>query len=245
MQARVDLRRGDCLELMPLIPSESVDMILCDLPFGTTHNSWDRPLDKARLWAEYRRIIKDTGAIVLFGSGAFSASLIVSAGSLYRYSLVWAKTAPVGFLNAKRMPLRAHEDIIVCYKHLPTYNPQMSHGHTRKISTAEHKRNSKKTSDYGSHEVRTYDSTDRYPTSILTFKTDKQKSALHPTQKPVALLEYLIRTYTNEGETVLDNCMGSGSTGIACINSNRNFIGIELSEEYFQIAQNRIMSYIT
>lgn len=138
------------------------------------------------------------------------------------------------------MPLRAHEDIVVFYKSLPIYNPQKTKGHERKVSKAEHKTNSKKTDDYGEHGLTTYDSTERYPTSVLTFSTDKQREALHPTQKPVALLEYLIKTYTNEGMTVLDNCMGSGSTGVACKNLNRNFIGIELDPTYFQIAKDRI-----
>ena len=237
----VRLQNGDCLELMKAIPAGSVDMILCDLPYGTTRNSWDIHIDNGELWIQYRRIIKDNGAIVLFASGAFGASLIVTAGRLYRYSLVWVKTTPTGFLNAKRMPLRAHEEIIVCYKHPPVYHPQMTHGHVRKVSTAEHKRNSKMSSDYGRYKAQTYDSTDRYPTSVLRFSTDKQKSALHPTQKPVALLEYLIRTYTDEGDTVLDNCMGSGSTGVAAMNCGRNFIGMELDETIFELAKRRMI----
>ena len=147
---------------------------------------------------------------------------------------------PTGFLNAKRMPMRAHEDIIVCYKHLPAYHPQMRHGLVRKVSTAEHKRNSRETDVYGKYKKYSYDSTDRYPTSVLTFKSDKQKCALVPTQKPVALLEYLIRTYTDEGETVLDSCMGSGSTGVACVKTGRSFIGIELDYEVFSKAKTRI-----
>ena len=138
------------------------------------------------------------------------------------------------------MPLRAHEDIIVCYKHLPVFHPQITHGHRRKTSTIEHKQNCRKTTNYGPHSLRSYDSTDRYPLSILTFKSDKQKSALHPTQKPVQLLEWLIRSYTDPCAVVLDNCMGSGSTGIACINTGRNFIGIELDEGYYDVAKARI-----
>lgn len=238
-----DLRCGDCMELMPSLPDGSIDMILCDLPFGVTRSRWDRPIDPSRLWKEYARIIRENGAIVLFGQGAFTADLIRTAGKLYRYSLVWVKTSPTGWLNAKRMPLRAHEDIIVCYKRQPVYHPQMRHGQTRKVSTAQHKRNSRATEVYGAYERRSYDSTDRYPTSVLTFKTDKQRSAILPTQKPVALLEYLIETYTDAGDTVLDNCMGSGSTGIACLNTHRKFIGMELDEACFEKARERISGY--
>ena len=235
-----DLRWGDRLDLMTYMPDGSVDMILCDPPFGVTRSGWDKPIDAGELLGQYARVIKDNGAIVLFGAGAFTAQLILAAGNLYRYSLVWVKTQPTGFLNAKRMPMRAHEDIIVCYKHLPAYHPQMRHGLVRKVSTAEHKRNSRETDVYGKYKKYSYDSTDRYPTSVLTFKSDKQKCALVPTQKPVALLEYLIRTYTDEGETVLDSCMGSGSTGVACVKTGRSFIGIELDYEVFSKAKTRI-----
>lgn len=160
---------------------------------------------------------------------------------MWRYNLIWQKTTPTGFLNANRMPLRSHETICCFYKSLPTYHPQKTTtGHKRKVSTAEHKRNSVKTLDYNEHGLKTYDSTERYPTSVLTFATDKQKCALHPTQKPVALLEYLIKSFSNENDTVLDNCMGSGSTGVACFNTNRNFIGIELDKKYFNIAKERL-----
>ena len=142
---------------------------------------------------------------------------MLSNEKLHRYNLIWEKTSPTGHLNAKRMPLRSHEDLLVFYRKLPIYNPQKTTGHERKVSTAKHKRNSKKTTNYGEHKLTTYDSTERYPKSVLTFATDKQKSALHPTQKPVALLEYLIKTYTNEGDLVLDNCAGSGSVGGCCL----------------------------
>lgn len=235
------LYQGDCLEVMKQIQAKSINMILCDLPYGiTARNKWDVVIPFDKLWEQYNRIIKDNGAIVLFGSGMFTSSLMQSNQKMWRYNLIWHKTTPTGFLNANRMPLRAHEDIVVFYKSLPVYNPQKTTGHKRKVSKAEHKINSKKTEDYGEHGLTTYDSTERYPTSVLTFSTDKQKVALHPTQKPVALLEWLIKTYTNEGEIVLDNCMGSGPTGVACLNTNRNFIGIELDEGYFEIAQNRI-----
>ena len=239
--SNIELYQGDCLEVMKNIEDESVDLILCDLPYGiTARNKWDIVIPFNKLWKQYNRVIKNNGAIVLFGSGMFTSSLMQSNSKMWRYNLVWHKTAPTGFLNANRMPLRAHEDIVVFYKSLPIYNPQKTKGHERKVSKAEHKVNSKKTDDYGEHGLTTYDSTERYPTSVLTFSTDKQKAALHPTQKPVALLEWLIKTYTNEGEIVLDNCMGSGSTGVACVNTNRNFIGIELDEHYFNIAKERI-----
>lgn len=236
----IDLRKGDCLELMKNIPDGSVDMILCDLPYGTTDCKWDNVIPFEPLWEQYKRVINPNGAVVLFGSGMFTALLMCSNKKMWKYNLIWEKTTPTGFLNAKIMPLRTHEDICVFCVGKTKYNPQKTAGHKRKVSTAEHKRNCKETEDYGKHGLTTYDSTERYPRSVLKFKTDKQKCALHPTQKPVALLEYLIRTYTNEGETVLDNCMGSGSTGVACVKTGRKFIGIELDEKYFDIAKNRI-----
>lgn len=236
-----ELFNGDCLEIMKQLPDKSVDMILCDLPYGQTQrNKWDIVIPFEPLWEEYKRIIKDTGAIVLFANGMFTAELMFSNKTMWKYNLIWEKTQPTGFLNAKKMPLRNHEDICVFYNKLPTYNPQKSAGHARKISKVEHKLGCQNTSNYGKHGLTTYDSTERYPKSVWKFAKDSQKSALHPTQKPIALLEELIKTYTNEGETLLDNCMGSGSTGVACINTNRNFIGIELDENYFNIAKNRI-----
>jgi len=235
----IKLYQGDCLELMKDIPDGSVDMILCDLPYGATRNLWDREIDMCLLWQEYSRIIKECGAIVLFGQGMFTADLMKSNPKMWRYNLIWEKTHPTGFLNANRMPLRLHEDILIFYKKQPTYNPQKSNGHTPVHAYTKH------TSDgtnYGATKVGISGggSTERFPTSILRFKSDKQTEAYHPTQKPVALLEYLILTYTNEGETVLDNCMGSGSTGVACVNTERNFIGMELDQKYFEIAKRRI-----
>ncbi len=234
---------GDCFELMEDIPDKSVDMILCDLPYHMTRNDWDYEMPLFELWGKYDRIIKDNGAVLLFAGGIFTFRLIESSFEFdvdWRYNLIWKKTTPTGFLNANRQPLRIHEDICVFYKKQPTYNPQKTIGHKRKASTAKHKENCKKTTNYGEHKLTTYDSTERFPTSVLEFATDKQKGSFHPTQKPVALLEYLIKTYTNEGDVVLDNCMGSGSTGVACINTNRDFIGIELDEKYFNIAKQRI-----
>lgn len=231
---------GDCLEVMKLIDDATIDLILCDLPYGVTKNKWDSVIDLKKLWCEYERVIKTNGAIVLFGQGKFSATLMLSNAKLHRYNLIWEKTTPTGHLNAKRMPLRSHEDIMVFYKKLPTYNPQKTTGHERKVSTAKHKRNSKKTTNYGEHRLTTYDSTERYPKSVLTFATDKQKAALHPTQKPLALMEYLIATYSNEGETVLDNCAGSGTTGLAAKNLNRNYIMIENDETNYKICIKRV-----
>lgn len=239
--SNIQLYHGDCLEVMKKIPDRSVDMILCDLPYGVTaRNKWDSVIPFDKLWKQYERIIKDNGAIVLFGQGMFTADLMRSNQKLWRYNLIWQKTQPTGFLNANKMPLRNHEDICVFYKQLPTYNPQKTDGHKRKVSTAAHKKNCKKSTDYGEYEFASYDSTERFPVSVLTFAKDTQKSKYHATQKPVALLEWLIRTYSNEGDIVLDNCMGSGSTGVACKNTNRDFVGIEIEKGMFDIAENRI-----
>lgn len=224
---------------MKQIPANSIDMILCDLPYGATKNRWDTNISIDLLWQEYNRIIKESAAICLFGQGMFTAKLMISNQKMWRYNLIWHKTQPTGFLNANRMPLRCHEDICVFYKKLPTYNPQKTNGHVRKISTDEHKKNCKKTSNYGQFTFNSYDSTERFPISIITYSKDTQNRALHPTQKPVSLLEYLIKTYTNKDETVLDNCMGSGSTGVACVNTDRNFIGIELDHNYYDIAKKK------
>ena len=190
------------------------------------------------LYGGYKRVIKDNGAICLFGQGAFTANLIMSNISMYRYDLVWEKTKAGGFLNAKRIPLQAHENISIFYKKLPTYNPQMEQGkpYTKKAVTNGDGNNYGKFNRVGQVHI---NNGERFPRSVIKISNDNHKS-LHPTQKPVALLEYLIKTYTNENETVLDNCMGSGSTGVACKNLNRKFIGIELDENYFSIAKERI-----
>lgn len=233
---KIKLLHGDCLELMKDIPDKSIDMILCDLPYGTTACRWDEVIPFEPLWEQYERIIKDNGAIVLFGSQPFTTKLIASNLKNYKYQWYWKKNKPSNHLNAKRQPLRNIEDICVFYKRQPTYNPQMVKRDVAITGT-----------DYGTQTTygatkggytKTY--THKYPVNLLEFDRDTQ---LHPTQKPVALLEYLIKTYTNEGETVLDNCMGSGSTGVACINTNRNFIGIELDDKYFEIAKERIESH--
>jgi len=233
---------GDCLEVMKIFPDKSIDMILCDLPYGVTaRNKWDVIIPFEPLWKQYKRIIKSNGAIVLTSSEPFTSMLINSNLEMFRYDLIWEKSSPVGFLNANRMPLRSHENIVVFYSKLPLYNIQKTVGHARKVSTSAHGRNSKKTDNYGDYGRVSYDSTERYPTSILNFSTDKQKIALHPTQKPVALFEYLIKTYTNENDIVLDNCVGSGTTGIACQNLNRNFILIDKDPHWCDVSYQRLM----
>lgn len=233
------VHNGDCLDIMPHLPDNSIDIVLCDLPYACTKNTWDSPINLPKLWIQYNRIVKPNGAIILFGQNIFSAILMLSNVESHRYNLVWEKTTPTGHLNAKIMPMRIHEDILVFYKKLPTYNPQKTFGHKRKVSTSEHKRNSVKTSNYGAHGLTSYDSTERYPTSILKFSTDRQKSALHPTQKPLALCEYLIKTYSNENDIILDNCCGSGTTLEAAGNTNRRWIGIDKEKKYCKISIER------
>lgn len=243
----IELKQGDCLELMKDIPDGSVDMILCDLPYGTTQLEWDKCIPFEPLWEQYNRIIKQNGAIVLFSSQPFTTDLINSQRKLFRYEIIWEKTQKSGAYNANRMPLKAHDNICVFYKKIPVYNPIKTTIQKNDIGRKRiYKQNRFK--QYGKCAQGEYveDGT-RYPTDIIKFsnwngalfgKTDK--AVKHPTQKPVPLLEYLIKTYTNEGDTVLDNCMGSGSTGVACVNTSRNFIGIELDGGYFEIAKSRI-----
>ena len=234
----IELWQGDCLELMNDIPDKSVDCIITDLPYGTTQCKWDTIIPFEPLWKQYNRIIKDNGAIVLFGTEPFSSHLRLSNLKNYKYDWIWDKVKGTGFLNAKRQPMRNHELISVFYKKQCTYNPQKTYGHKMKKS---YRSKDLQTDVYGEMKNDyTYESTERYPRSIQVFSTDTQNSSLHPTQKPVALIEYLIKTYTNEGELVFDSCMGSGTTGVACINTNRRFIGIELDNNYFKIAKNRI-----
>ena len=237
------LLQGDCLELMKDIPDKSIDLILCDLPYGTTRNSWDEVIPFDKLWAQYNRIIKDNGAILLFAQGKFYVNLVNSNMKMFRYDLVWDKELVSGFLNAKRMPLRRHEQVAVFYKHLPTYNPQFTQGKPLHSKGTAYQTKELTNNNYGDFKATDDDragSTEKYPTSIIKFQKHHPSVCVHPTQKHIELLEYLIKTYTNEGDTVLDNCMGSGSTGVACVNTNRNFIGIELDNTYFEIAKERI-----
>jgi site-specific DNA-methyltransferase (adenine-specific) len=232
--------QGDCLEVMKDIPDKSVDMILCDLPYGTTKNKWDSIIPFKPLWEQYKRIIKDNGAIVLTSAQPFTTSLINSNREMFRYDLIFEKTLGSGFLNAKRMPMRYHEEVLLFYKKLPVYNPIMGEG-VRKKGINKSKDNG---SNYGKKTKFDYEYDDegtRYPKSIIKFSTgNRTKNQFHPTQKPVALFEYLIKTYTNEGDLVLDNCAGSGTTGVACKNTNRSYILIEKEPEYIEIINKRL-----
>jgi site-specific DNA-methyltransferase (adenine-specific) len=232
---------GDCLEIMPYIPDKSIDMILCDLPYGKTKLKWDSIIPLEPLWEQYERIIKDNGAIVLTARQPFTSMLITSNKKMFRQTWVWDKVIGVNFMNAKKMHTQGFEDICVFYRKLPTYNPQMEEGVPFKDSRKTKHRT--KTEALGSRAKYTPQDNigTRYPKGIIRFSARNNKP-LHPTQKPVELLEYLIKTYTNEGETVLDNCMGSGSTIVACKNTNRQYIGIEKEPKYFEIAKKRIES---
>lgn len=227
----------DCLTGMDRILDRSVDMILCDLPYGTTRNKWDSMIDLDKLWLQYNRIIKDNGAIVLTAQTPFDKVLGVSNLKNLRYEWIWHKTRATGHFNAKKMPMKEHENILVFYKKLPTYNPQLTYGEPYTVI-----RNTKGSSNYreDKEEIRTLNNGFRYPKTILTFKPDR---GLHPTQKPVDLFEYLIKTYTNDGEIVLDNCMGSGTTAIACLKTGRKFIGFENDKEYFKKSLKRIKNF--
>ena len=228
----------DCLEGMKRIPDKSVDMILADLPYGTTRNKWDSIIPLDLLWEQYDRIIKDNGAIVLTAQTPFDKVLGVSNLKHLKYEWIWQKDAGTGFLNAKKMPLKDHENILVFYKKPPTYNPQMRTGFKPYTTTKGHHG-----TNYGSDKgATTVSDGERYPLTTMKFPRDSNK--LHPTQKPVALFEYLIRTYTNENETVHDNVMGLGTTAIACINTNRNYIGFEMDTNYFNLANERIERHL-
>lgn len=223
------LFEGDCLEYMKEIPDGSVDMILCDLPYGMTQNKWDSyiPLDK--LWEQYNRIIKTNGAIVLTSNGVFTAKLILSQPNIYKYKWVWEKSKPTNFLNAKKQPLRKHEDVCVFYKKQPVYHPQMTKGEPYDKG----KRKNQQCGNYGDFEsVHVASDGERYPTDIIYVKTaESEGPVLHPTQKPIELGRYMVRTYTNPGDIVLDNTFGSGSFLVAALMEGRNFIGIEKNED--------------
>ena len=230
----------DCLEGMKMLPDKSIDMVLCDLPYGTTKNDYDKIIPFEPLWEQYERIIKDNGAIILFAQPPFDKRLACSNLKLFRYEWIWQKTKSTGFMNAKKMPLKSHENILVFYKKLPTYNPQgikcgvaIKTGRSRKGNSRNYGKTGCGNPDY-------IQTTSNYPKDIIQFSNPSNKGHLHANQKPVDLLEYLIKTYTNEGETGLDNCMGSGSTGVACVNTNRKYIGFEISKKYCEVAEKRI-----
>lgn len=232
------LYNGDCLKIMKNIPDKSIDLILTDPPYGTTACKWDSIIPFEAMWSQYNRIIKPNSAVLLFGSEPFSSSLRMSNIKNYKYDWIWKKSKAQGFLNCKKMPLKDYENICVFCRKQPLYNPQGT-----KFGIFNNFRKSKINKDddvYGKEREFPPSTVGNYPKQIIEFSNKSGKDNLHPTQKPVALLEYLIKTYTNEGETVLDSCMGSGSTGVACLNTNRNFIGIELDERYFKIAEERL-----
>ena len=227
---------GDCLEILPTLPENSVDMVLCDPPYGTTACKWDSIISLDKLWEQYNRLCKEDGAMVFTASQPFATVLAGSNIKNFRYEWIWEKSQGTNPMNAKVMPLKSHENVLVFYRKKTTYNPQMwfskpysgFSSDTAKIGEV-----------YGKQQSKHRDNPDgsRYPKTILKFKQEK---GLHPTQKPVALMEYLIKTYTNKGDTVLDNTMGSGTTGLACKNTERNFIGIELDKKYYEIAEDRL-----
>lgn len=244
--SKIELIQGDCLEKMKDIPDESVDMILCDLPYGTTACKWDTIIPFEPLWKQYKRIIKDNGAIVLTASQPFTSALVMSNIKMFKYPIYWIKDKPSNFLMGKKQPLRYVEECLIFSKGITLYNPQMQPREEKD------KRKNKLTSSLLKNEniginEKIYKYQDRLKSGLNDYiyprnyqKFNNRTQGLHPTQKPVALFEYLIKTYTNEGDLVLDNCMGSGTTGVACKNLNRNFIGIELDPEYFKIAEKRI-----
>lgn len=244
---RREILLGDCLDLMKNIVSGSVDMVLCDLPYGTTRCKWDSIIDLDRLWLEYKRIIKPNGVIVLTAQTPFDKILGSSNLGMLKYEWIWEKTQASGHLNAKKMPMKAHENILVFYKKLPTYNPQKTEGHKPINSYTKYIKTQNNTELYGEmkQEIIGGGETDRFPRSVLLFKSDKQTSCLHPTQKPLNLMEYLILTYTNEGDVVLDNAAGSGTTAIACLNTNRQFIVMEKEEKYYNIILKRVADHET
>ena len=240
---------GDCLSVLKEIPAESIDMILCDLPFGTTQNKWDSVIDLNDLWQQYDRIIKPNGAIVLNSQGVFTAKIILSNEKLFKYKITWIKSKPTNFLNAKKQPLRKHEDICVFYKKQPAYSPQMSDGNPYSKGV----RKNQFTGSYGDFKPVLVESGDgkRYPTDVVYFKTSESEGTVwHPTQKPVELGRYLIKTYTKPGDVILDNTCGSGSYLVAAVLEERNFIGIEKNVstqlfkkehiDYVQLSKDRI-----
>ena len=244
------LVNADCFDVFPFIEDKSIDAIICDLPYGVLNKGnvnakWDSVIPFTPLWKQYERIIKDNGAIVLFGQGMFSAELMISNKKIWRYNLIWDKVAKTGFLNANKMPLRQHEDILIFYKKLCTYNPQMVKCEPHKRNHGKGKNEAPANSCYGKFiSTPTIISDEKFPTSIISIpKPHKNTDYFHPTQKSIECLEYLIKTYTNEGDTVLDNTMGSGTTNLACLKLNRKSIGIEKEKQYYDVAVRRLSSY--
>ena len=241
----MQLFEGDCLDIMKSLPDRSVDLVLCDLPYGTTTCKWDAVIPFIPMWDAYERLLAPQGNIVLFAKQPFTSMLLLSKIDLFRYSWIWQKTHAANFMSAKYRPLAKHEDILVFARTKAHYYPQMTTGPTvmKRIGKEPYRNRNKKDDSVignGPADLKAVPSDRYYPSSILSFSGDAMCKRFHPTQKPVALMEYLIKTYTSEGDTVLDNCMGSGTTGIACTNLKRNFVGIERDSKYFQIAKSRI-----
>jgi site-specific DNA-methyltransferase (adenine-specific) len=231
------LVNADCFDVFPFIEDKSIDAIICDLPYGTTQNKWDSILPLNELWKEYKRILKDGGCIVLFGNQPFTSDLIYSNRDWFKYEIIWDKGRASGHLNAKIMPLRKHDNILIFAKKKTTYNPQFTNGdaytRTSKSETCR--------GNYGKHEDSTIVNDGyRYPTTIFYEPIGRQQNKTHPTEKPIGLLEMLVKTYTNEGDTVLDNTMGSGTTNLACLKLNRKSIGIEKEKQYYDVAVRRL-----
>ena len=239
---RNSVNQGDCLKLMNGIPDKSVDMIHADLPYNTTQNKWDSLIDLDKLWLQYERIIKNDGAIVLTADSYFTTKLINSNKNLFKYKMVWNKKGTTGFLNANRMPLRQHEDIVIFYKNLGTYNPIMVTRGKPRQKGSYNKKKGNGDMCYGNFDNIEKYNNKYYPTSILEFSNANQVDKKHPTEKPVALFEYLIKTYTNKGDLVLDNVAGSGTTGVACQNTNRDYILIEKEQKYIDVIKERLES---
>lgn len=243
----IDLMLGDCIEIMKTLPENSIDLILCDLPYGKTQNKNDKPIPFVLLWEQYKRLIKKNGCIILFAQGTFYIDLVNSNRKMFRYDLIWDKVLTSGFLNAKRMPLRQHEQIAVFYSNKPTYNPQFTQGkalHSKGKSYLNKEVNNNNYGNFKPVEDTRKGSTDKYPTSILKFPKPHPSIAKHRTQKSVELCEWLVKTYSNTGDIVLDNCMGSGTVGLACKNTGRNFIGIDIDIDTFNTAKNLLLEAV-
>lgn len=241
------IHNDDCFNVFDRMPEKSIDMVLCDMPYGITKNENDAKLPLSDLWRHYKRIVKPNGAILLFADGFFLAELMMSNPTWWRYNIVWDKVLKTGFLNAKRMPLRKHEEICVFYRKQPTYNPQFVDGKPQHGKGTRYRNKDVTNNNYGKFraiEDTRSGNTKKYPDSVLMFSKPHPSIAKHPTEKPVDLLRYLIRTYTNAGDVVLDNCMGAGSTGIAALQEGRRFIGIEKSTAYYEIAQKRLIGVL-
>jgi len=245
-EGKKEILLGDCLELMKDIPNGSIDMILCDLPYGTTSQKWDIIIPFDKLWEQYKRIIKPNGAIVLTASQPFTSALVMSNVDWFRYELIWEKERPTNIMFMKKQIGKVHENILVFYKHQPTYNPLMTKRDNPTIAVYG---KDKKGGDSKTHKNQRlrysegYNRFVKYPRSVIKINRDTLKGSMHPTQKPVALFEYLIKTYTNEGDLVLDNCAGSGTTAIACLNTNRQFIVMEKEQKYYDIILKRVADF--